>query len=540
MSIQSAFFLVKWLTQSSYYGQEGRQYPSPQDTYALGICAGSFAAAAVGSSRSLSELVPVATEAVVVAFRTALVSYITKSNIVGDGEEQGESWSVLTSGQEKEIEEKIKEFTTSEVSQPLSFPNVCLIPILQDVQGSWKPYISATTQGHVTLSGPPETLKRLISDQQLKSYELAIESPYHAAHLFDDAVVEEVLSHPDPTSRPFLPILSPWSGDLVTAQDFKETFTAIVKGCLIERVQWDAVLSGVVERLEQNDFQRCKVLHFNSNACQLLSAALSRADIEVHIEKAYSASRRSSTQHGHFADSKIAIIGYSGRFPDSASNDQFWELLRAGKDVHREVPPDRFNWRTHYDPTGKTKNTSRVKYGCWIKEPGLFDARFFNISPREAENTDPAQRLAITTVYEAMEMAGMVPNRTPSTQQDRIGCFFGTTSDDWREVNSGQDVDTYFIPGGNRAFVPGRIRYELEHTKPPSSVLTILQLLLPLLRPKSQHGHCMFIKLRRHSDCMCISLERRSRYRSCRRDERSHQSRQFCRPRQGAFLVDNR
>lgn len=161
---------------------------------------------------------------------------------------------------------------------------------------------------------------------------------------------------------------------------------------------------------------------------------------------------------GRFDQSKIAIVGYSGRFPDAASNEEFWDLLHAGKDVHRHIPEDRFNWKTHFDPTGKAKNTSRVQYGCFIKEPGLFDPRFFNISPKEAENTDPAQRLAITTTYEALEMAGMVPNRTPSTQQDRIGVYFGVTSDDWREVNSGQDVGTYFIPGGNRAFVPGRIR----------------------------------------------------------------------------------
>jgi hypothetical protein len=45
-------------------------------------------------------------------------------------------------------------------------------------------------------------------------------------------------------------------------------------------------------------------------------------------------------------------------------------------------------------------------------------------------------------------MAGLVPNRTPSTRSDRIGVFFGVTSDDWREVNSGQNIDTYFIPGG--------------------------------------------------------------------------------------------
>ncbi|GAB1214004.1 hypothetical protein ATERTT37_003160 [Aspergillus terreus] len=193
----------------------------------------------------------------------------------------------------------------------------------------------------------------------------------------------------------------------------------------------------------------------------MIAAALTKQkNIQVTVREVPSDGPiwKDSEPTGRFEHSKIAIVGYSGRFPSAASNEAFWELLRAGRDVHREIPRDRFDWETYYDPTGKRRNTSRVKYGCWIDEPGLFDTKFFNMSPKEAENTDPAQRLAITTTYEAMEMAGMVRNRTPSTQQDRVGVFFGTTSDDWREVNSGQDVGTYFIPGGNRAFVPGRIR----------------------------------------------------------------------------------
>lgn len=50
-------------------------------------------------------------------------------------------------------------------------------------------------------------------------------------------------------------------------------------------------------------------------------------------------------------------------------------------------------------------------------------------------------------------MGGIVPNRTPFSQANRVGVFYGMTSDDWREVNSGQNIDTYFIPGGNRAYV---------------------------------------------------------------------------------------
>lgn len=113
---------------------------------------------------------------------------------------------------------------------------------------------------------------------------------------------------------------------------------------------------------------------------------------------------------------------------------------------------------------------------------GVFDTRFFRLSPREAEDTDPAQRLALMTTYEALEMSGFVADRTPSSQRDRVGVFYGTTSDDWREVNSGQDVGTYFIPGGNRAFVPGRITCVFSDLLDPASLLKLVQVLFPLFR----------------------------------------------------------
>jgi acyl transferase domain-containing protein len=119
-----------------------------------------------------------------------------------------------------------------------------------------------------------------------------------------------------------------------------------------------------------------------------------------------------------------------------------------------QVPKDRFNIDTHYDPTGKIRNTSHTPYGNFIDEPGLFDPRFFNMSPREATQTDPMHRLGLTSAYEALEMAGYVPNRSPSTKLERIGTFYGQTSDDWREINEAQDIDTYFITAGVRAFAP--------------------------------------------------------------------------------------
>ena len=42
----------------------------------------------------------------------------------------------------------------------------------------------------------------------------------------------------------------------------------------------------------------------------------------------------------------------------------------------------------HNMALGKKKNTSRVKYGYFIDELGLFDTKFFNMFLREAEHAD--------------------------------------------------------------------------------------------------------------------------------------------------------
>ncbi|EAU33967.1 hypothetical protein ATEG_06206 [Aspergillus terreus NIH2624] len=76
------------------------------------------------------------------------------------------------------------------------------------------------------------------------------------------------------------------------------------------------------------------------------------------------------------------------------------------------------------------------------------------------------------TAYEAIEQAGIVPDATPSTRRDRVGVFYGTTSNDWMETNSAQNIDTYFIPGGNRAFIPGRINYYFKFSGPSYAVDT--------------------------------------------------------------------
>ncbi|PWY79190.1 polyketide synthase [Aspergillus heteromorphus CBS 117.55] len=437
-----------------YLGQGSRPYPAAKTTYLVGACTGSFAAAAIASAQTLTELLPAAVEAVIVAVRTAVRSLALQNDLEPVVEGRRE-WSVAIGTDESEARRAIESFNAEE-----------------DVASVVRLYISSVSRNSVSVSGPPRVLQKFVSSCPWKHSFLPIELPYHAAHLFRESDVDDIIKpFHDPSLLDYtqrIPIVSAASGELIRSSTLQALLSLAVQEALCSPLHWDRMTSSLSQELQTQQFPSCTIHQISSRSGPLLSTALSQSPPLQITTTLHSP----STPTGKFSQASIAIIGFSGRFPESSSNEEFWDMLLAGRDVHRTIPEDRFDWKAHYDPTGKTKNTSRVKYGCFIKEPGVFDARFFNMSPREAENANPAQRLAITTAYEAMEMAGLVPNATPSTQGDRIGVFYGATSDDWREVNSGQDVDTYFIPGGNRAFIPGRISYFFRFCGPSLSIDT--------------------------------------------------------------------
>ena len=153
----------------------------------------------------------------------------------------------------------------------------------------------------------------------------------------------------------------------------------------------------------------------------------------------------------------------------ATDTEQFWQLLEEGLDVTRTIPADRFNVETHYDEAGK--KIQYKPYSLWLfhRGAGPFRRSFFNMSSREAQQTDSMQRFALVTAYEALERAGYVANRTRFTNFQRIGIFYGQASDDYREVNSAQEISTYFISGGSRVFGPGRINYFFKFSGPSFS-----------------------------------------------------------------------
>ena len=306
----------------------------------------------------------------------------------------------------------------------------------------------------------------------------------HAKHVYTEDNVRQVVRTRsiellNSKFSPRIPIYSTSTGKTFPVTDAISLFEHIVAEILTQPIRWDSVVQGMTHRVHDVGASQCQVLVFRiSLPIHDLSAALKKLpDFETSTEELipwiHDKTATHKDQPRGLQQSKIAIVGMSCRMPSGATDtEKFWTLLERGLDVHRKIPADRFDVKSHYDPAGKRTNASHTPYGCFIDEPGLFDAPFFNLSPRETSQTDPMQRLALVTAYEALERAGYVANRTAATQLTRIGTFYGQASDDYREVNTAQEISTYFISGGCRAFGPGRINYFFKFSGPSFSIDT--------------------------------------------------------------------
>lgn len=332
----------------------------------------------------------------------------------------------------------------------------------------------------VTVSGSPVTIKALFLESeyfsQCKTVSLDIFAPFHASHLYSHDDIEEILQ-PIATAdvwraSPSIRVISGTAEVSLPDVGVVQFLRQVVGDILVRPLSFDHVHSAVVLEVRDSGRSKCEVSSVGpSTALSSIVSAL-RAETEVEVSFGEQLGRIEPAANSSVASVKIAVVGMSGRFPNADNLESLWSVLEQGLDVHRRVPPDRFDVDRHYDPTGKRKNTSHTPYGCFIEEPGLFDPHFFNMSPREAYQTDPMARLALVTAYEALEMSGFMPNRTPSSMSDRVGTFYGQTSDDWQQVNAAQNIDTYYIPGTIRAFATGRINYYFKFKGPSYNIDT--------------------------------------------------------------------
>ncbi|MGG4439282.1 SDR family NAD(P)-dependent oxidoreductase [Brevibacillus fortis] len=130
----------------------------------------------------------------------------------------------------------------------------------------------------------------------------------------------------------------------------------------------------------------------------------------------------------------VAIIGLSGRYPQAEDVWEFWSHLQEGKNCITEVPKDRWNWQEFFSEEKGKRGYMYTKWGGFIEDIDKFDPLFFQISPNEAEQMDPQERLFLETAYASMEDAGYTPSTLGESR--KIGVFVGVMNGNYQAGTS--------------------------------------------------------------------------------------------------------
>ena len=174
----------------------------------------------------------------------------------------------------------------------------------------------------------------------------------------------------------------------------------------------------------------------------------------------------------HPSNDAIAIIGMSCHFPGEADNlETFWDCLYEGKDCISEASSSRVEIDNHLKMEKNKSNKEFSSKGGFINGIDLFDASFFNISPREAESLDPQQRLVLENTWKALEHANIPSD---SLKGKRVGIFVGISQSEYASfvLNKVQNKNSYHATGNALNVAAGRLAYTLGTQGPAMAIDT--------------------------------------------------------------------
>lgn len=165
-------------------------------------------------------------------------------------------------------------------------------------------------------------------------------------------------------------------------------------------------------------------------------------------------------------DLDVAVIGMSGQFPGAQNIDTYWRNLCDGVESITSLTDEEL-LDAGVEPT-IFRDPQYVKMASMLDDVEMFDASFFEYSPKEAEIMDPQSRHFLECAWEALENAGY----TSQFSNGRIGVFASASLNTYVLNNLYEKFDhEQFILGGanipnvlgnNNDFVSTRVSYKLN------------------------------------------------------------------------------
>ena len=158
----------------------------------------------------------------------------------------------------------------------------------------------------------------------------------------------------------------------------------------------------------------------------------------------------------------IAILGTSCRFPGGCESlEDLHKAFLSGHSLLNNCPKDRM-----------IDHHNEVPFGGFMDHINLFDARFFSISPKEAQSIDPQQRISLELAWKAIETSGIDPSTLVAK---RGGVFMGASGCD-HALNTASKGETAWNchagTGTSISAIAGRISYFLGWHGPAMTIDT--------------------------------------------------------------------
>jgi amino acid adenylation domain-containing protein len=172
------------------------------------------------------------------------------------------------------------------------------------------------------------------------------------------------------------------------------------------------------------------------------------------------------------AGEPVAILAMAGRFPGASDVETFWDNLCAGRETIT------FFGAEGLDPAvspADRENPDYVAARGIVDGSDMFDAAFFGMSPREAELTDPQQRVFLELCWECMERGGYAPDG----QEVPVGIFGGMHNATYyqKHIAGRQDLIDKLgafqvMLGNEKDYLATRVAHKLNLTGPAISLNT--------------------------------------------------------------------
>jgi len=175
-------------------------------------------------------------------------------------------------------------------------------------------------------------------------------------------------------------------------------------------------------------------------------------------------------------DNDIAIISMACRYPDANNVNEFWANLSKGHNSVKILDAQELKRRGLGDLLKEKPNLICAQSSLGREEIKLFDAKFFNVSPREAETMDPQQRLFLEACWEVFESAGY----STEHYNGKVGVFASTAGSEYlsnnlsSNIESLKDFGAFQVSLGNQKdFLATKVSYKMGFTGPSINVNTL-------------------------------------------------------------------